>query len=242
MSEWSVITVVRMSRFVILLIVLSWTPYVGAIKPEAPCPNQLDGLNRSINPDLDLDIEQNLVRYKGVSFRVTPLECTLLRLILDAPKESISYDDLIYGIWNDKEPEYSLETVRQTMLKLRKKFIRIDPHFNSLKTRIKVGYFWERDHHDKISTGRVAVAKHINLGYADGQHIHLNQNEHAILTSIIKRELVAASTVQISSVRTFKTVACRLNRKFKEVLGTNLLVGGPFGMQAFRLNKALRKQ
>ena len=147
---------------------------------------------------------------------------------------------MIWRLWNSREPERPVKLIKCVVMNLRDKFKNVDAHFNKLRIMRGEGVYWARDHHQQIVAGRVGVAKFIREGYADGRAIALRPMEHDILTSLLKRQLVGAATVNASNEGLFRTVACGLNKKFESILGERLMVSGPKGLCSYRLKPSLR--
>ena len=204
------------------------------------CEDWLIDVRPDFQPELRLEAKSRLVRYLGEVFSLSPNEYRVLQLVLTAPREAIHYDDLIVGLWGPREPEYSSYYLSVLLRQLRNKLAFVDPTFDKIRVKRGKGIYWARADHQKIALGRVGVATFIYEGYADLRAIPLSPGEHAILTSLLKRDLVTAATAQARNNSTFSVVASHLNQKFTRALGDRLLVSGPPELRSFRLNPALR--
>ncbi|HEY9787720.1 MAG TPA: response regulator transcription factor [Candidatus Obscuribacterales bacterium] len=70
--------------------------------------------------DIELDPVQHAVTMKGQEIKLYPKEFSLLELFMLHPKKVFSADDLLDKVW-PTDSEASVETVRQTILRLRQK-------------------------------------------------------------------------------------------------------------------------
>ena len=161
-------------------------------------------------------------------------------MILEAPHEVVSSDDLIRGIWGSREPGTPRPTLHVFLHRLRTKFAAADPDFDKLRVRADGGLYWARNPHAMRNIGRVGAAKFVPMGRADDQTIKLTAKEHAILCALLRRELITAPSVAATSQGSFAVTTSTLNRKFRAVLGESLVTPGPRGLRAFSLNGALR--
>ena len=203
----------------------------------ADCGAWLADIKPSFDLDLEIDSKRLLVSYKQNIFPVTLNQLILLRQIIGAPNEVAALSDVLHSLWGSQEPEYAEACVQNLLTKLRNKFRDVETDFDKLKSEYRVGPYWKREFHQQITRGRVAVAKYISEGYADKKPIGLRPAEHAILMALVKFGLVSASSVPQMSSRSFPSRISILNKKFKSVLGVNLVRPGPFGLGQTFLNE-----
>lgn len=70
--------------------------------------------------DIELDPVEHTVTMAGAELKLYPKEFSLLQLFMLHPKQVFSADDLLDRVW-PTDSEASIETVRQTILRLRQK-------------------------------------------------------------------------------------------------------------------------
>ena len=70
--------------------------------------------------DIELDPVEHTVKMAGSELKLYPKEFSLLQLFMLHPKQVFSADDLLDRVW-PTDSEASIETVRQTILRLRQK-------------------------------------------------------------------------------------------------------------------------
>jgi DNA-binding response OmpR family regulator len=70
--------------------------------------------------DIELDPVEHSVKMAGSELKLYPKEFSLLQLFMLHPKQVFSPDDLLNRVW-PTDSEASIETVRQTILRLRQK-------------------------------------------------------------------------------------------------------------------------
>ena len=212
----------------------SWCPSAPATMHFKRCEAALNQLD----PDLRFEAGR-VVRYRNTTIPLSPAEFMLLRLIVEAPREVISFDDLIRRMWGLQPPRNPKANIRVHLGRLRAKFSNVDPGFDKLRLNFEDGLYWSRTRHETFDVGRVGVARFIHEGYADEHAISLTPGEHAILTLLLKRDLVDVAMAPTIKLSTFKSLTSSLNLKFEARLGERLLVPGPYGTVSYRLNRSL---
>ena len=95
-----------------------------------------------------------------------------------------------------REPRQPRHNINVHLNRLRSKLGTVEPGFDKIRVNSRDGLYWSRTRHESFGRGRVAVAKFIHEGYADGHAIILPPGEHAILCLLLKRDLVNAQMVQ----------------------------------------------
>jgi DNA-binding response OmpR family regulator len=90
---------------------------------------------------ISLDIVNRLVHRDGVDLNLNKKEFALLELFMRNPSRVFSPDELAERVWST-ESDASVETIRQTILRLRQK-IEVDPQKPIIRTIRGVGYRFE---------------------------------------------------------------------------------------------------
>ena len=229
-------------RFVLLIGLFAFClPEAKASKRELTiCRDLIADIKPEFEPALQLDSTNLRVKYRDVIFQLTMNEFRILQLIVMAPNEVITNDDLIRGVWGLDEPGDALGSLRATTSYLRGKFKYVEPRFVKLKPKHGIGMYWERDSHDKIQIGRIGVARFIYEGYADGHKISLGRQEHEVLKALLKRPSITVSNIPELNAVTMSVVMSHLNRKFRDILGEPVAIPGPHGLASYRLSKTFR--